>query len=174
MAEKKKAGPERAAGGKFKACKMRPNEAFELYYSLGDKRSYAALARAMEEKGAPITVPTLSKWAQKHRWQEQIKERDVAERLKGAKELLELKDLGEKIGAEHFDAVLAVVLQHLTAIVPAVTVPTPDDLEKMVDVADRLQSIAHNMRGEIVPTSAEQKTADLGEFEFKPQLVKSE
>lgn len=46
-------------------------DAFELYYILGDNRSYAKVAKQLN-----IGVATVSRWANKYSWQRRVVERD--------------------------------------------------------------------------------------------------
>jgi len=46
--------------------------AFERYYALGEKRSFARLAREVE-----VSVASLKAWSRKYGWQDRVRERDA-------------------------------------------------------------------------------------------------
>ena len=51
---------------------LRHREAFEYYYSLGNKRSLLQVAEKFD-----VTVQAVGKWSVAHNWQERIEQRDI-------------------------------------------------------------------------------------------------
>lgn len=51
---------------------LRHREAFEYYYSLGEKRSYPQVASKFA-----VSVTSVKKWAKAFNWQERVEQRDI-------------------------------------------------------------------------------------------------
>lgn len=59
--------------------RLSPNDAFELFYRLGDKRTVPALQSAIKEKfGAAPNEQTIAKWTSEFHWDNAIRQRDRA------------------------------------------------------------------------------------------------
>lgn len=71
-------------------------DAFELYYTLGDNRSYAKVAEQFK-----VSIGTVNRWASKYSWQRRVVERDhkIALQLQREtdKQILEDKKIYRKL-----------------------------------------------------------------------------
>ena len=126
----------------------RHRQAFELYRSLGTRRSYRKVA---EQFG--VSVSTVKLWATKHGWQDRIREHDADDARQKADRLLQSND-------DEIDRNLKIVRVALMKVAKAIAEGRVKiqmgDLDRLV----RLQGYLGEQRSQSRPTNLSQLSDD--------------
>ncbi len=138
---------------------LRQKEIFDIYYSLGDKRSFEKLREKLKTApNATKMIPsltTLKRWSKKFNWQERIQQRD-AEISKGLEKKINQDIVNEK--AEHRKLIKAILNELKRSLIeyqneikegikPA-QIETIKDLKDISQIIDTLIKLDLNILGE--------------------------
>ena len=138
---------------------LRQKEIFDIYYSLGDKRSFEKLREKLKTApNATKMIPsltTLKRWSKKFNWQERIQQRD-AEISKGLEKKINQDIINEK--AEHRKLIKAILNELKRSLIeyqneikegikPA-QIETIKDLKDISQIIDTLIKLDLNILGE--------------------------
>ena len=138
---------------------LRQKEIFDIYYSLGDKRSFEKLREKLKTApNATKMIPsltTLKRWSKKFNWQERIQQRD-AEISKGLEKKINQDIVNEK--AEHRKLIKAILNELKRSLIeyqneikegikPA-QIETIKDLKDISQTIDTLIKLDLNILGE--------------------------
>jgi len=138
---------------------LRQKQIFDIYYSLGDKRSLEKLNETLknipEYSDKTPSVITLKKWSKKFNWQERIQQRD-AEISKGLEKKINKDIINEK--AEHRKLIKAILNELKRSLIeyqneikegikPA-QIETIKDLKDISQIIDTLIKLDLNILGE--------------------------
>ena len=154
--------------GRFAKIEVNHDAVFDLYYAMGGGRSFHKLVgKVAEELGASGSVQSLARWSTKEDWADRVKVRDVETGAHIAELLKDLEQRGEKVSAAHFKGLLGYLLQAAKAGALNVSIKTPADLEKEVEVCIRLEEHAAKMSqtaGPLHATNGNGKVVNMGDF----------
>lgn len=154
--------------GRFKAKETDRDIAFDIYYAMGGGRSHHRLSKKIaEELNEQISVQTIGRWSQVEGWTAKIKQLDHETGANIAELLKNLEDRGQRVGAAHFKGLLGFVLQAAQAGALNVSIKTPADLEKIVEICIKLEEHAASMSqtaGPLHATNGAGKVVNMGDF----------
>ena len=138
---------------------LRQKQIFDIYYSLGDKRSLEKLKENLkntpEYSEKTPSLDTLKSWSKKYNWQERIQQRD-AEISKGLEKKINQDIINEK--AEHRKLIKAILNELKRSLIeyqneikegiePA-KIETIKDLKDISQIIDTLIKLDLNILGE--------------------------
>lgn len=138
---------------------LRQKQIFDIYYSLGDKRSLEKLNETLkntpEYSDKTPSLDTLKSWSKKFNWQERIQQRD-AEISKGLEKKINQDIINEK--AEHRKLIKAILNELKRSLIeyqneikegiePA-KIETIKDLKDISQIIDTLIKLDLNILGE--------------------------
>ena len=138
---------------------LRQKQIFDIYYSLGDKRSLEKLNETLkntpEYSDKTPSLDTLKSWSKKFNWQERIQQRDV-EISKGLEKKINQDIINEK--AEHRKLIKAILNELKRSLIeyqneikegikPA-QIETIKDLKDISQIIDTLIKLDLNILGE--------------------------
>ncbi|HON83359.1 MAG TPA: hypothetical protein PLI22_04400 [Caldisericia bacterium] len=138
---------------------LRQKQIFDIYYSLGDKRSLEKLNETLkntpEYSDKTPSLDTLKSWSKKFNWQERIQQRD-AEISKGLEKKINQDIINEK--AEHRKLIKAILNELKRSLIeyqneikegikPA-QIETIKDLKDISQIIDTLIKLDLNILGE--------------------------
>ena len=138
---------------------LRQKQIFDIYYSLGDKRSLEKLNETLkntpEYSDKTPSLDTLKSWSKKYNWQERIQQRD-AEISKGLEKKINQDIINEK--AEHRKLIKAILNELKRSLIvyqneikegikPA-QIETIKDLKDISQIIDTLIKLDLNILGE--------------------------
>lgn len=131
-------------------------EAFEYYFSLGDKRSLISVARKFN-----ISVQSTNKWNKAFDWQKRIEKRniDVSARIekKSTDKLADIKSRFRADTQEYISLLKKAINQTIVIDMETgekklnIDIEKPADLEKMLNAFDKLVKLDLLLAGEAGP-----------------------
>lgn len=111
----------------------RHQQAFEIYWSLGQKRSYGRVARRIG-----VSASTIKLWSRQQRWQQRILEREVQQ----SRQLANRVASGPNPDSDrNLKIVRVAILKIAKAIAEGRVRSTMGDLDRMVRLEERLTGI---------------------------------
>jgi len=152
-----------------------PQQAFTAWLNVGERRTFAKAARALNEANHKVSEDTLAKWAKKYRWNWRI-DLDALDNQSPAEAAEVLSALGLDIDHKVISGLLGHLIKHANVSMEKIIIKTPGDLKTVVDVMEKLRTVSHNMRGTEISAppavksndkangNGEDKVVDLGSF----------
>ncbi len=111
----------------------RHQQAFEIYWSLGQKRSYARVA-----KRVGVSTSTIKLWSKQQRWRQRILEREVQQ----SRQLADTVQSGPDPESDrNLKIVRVAILRIAKAIAEGRVRSTMGDLDRMVRLEERLTGV---------------------------------
>ncbi|MFT3987198.1 hypothetical protein [Aestuariivirga sp.] len=137
---------------------LHPDNAFSMWMEM-DCPSYAIFEAHLRGKGFSVSRSTLRRWAIRYQW---IAVKGTPEAINSSSRVMRicetLKRESERAGPEVYSGLQARILTTLGEAIPRVRLDTPDDISRMIEAAERLRSLIHNMRGDKFTGPAESGT----------------
>lgn len=138
----------------FEECGFDHEQAFEVYYQMGAKRSFRGLEAEINQRfDVQVAYNTLARWARAEKWGAKVVRRDVDTGVHIAEALARLAEKGELVSAATFKGVVGTVLEAVRLKAIACPAATATEVAQLAEVAMTLDKHAAEMSAGTVPSS---------------------